>query len=159
MISTKKTLPEVYSESFDMSVFTGLLDLLYGARELDQLRAKNIHSPSQCFTEDLSRLASLFNLSSSATRQLISNYRLLVKKKGSALAIKSLALFAAGLEPLSESVILQSTYISPKGAHIVAYVNFTETDATLLEQLIYRLAPVGVFVSVRPMSELPVSNT
>ena len=43
MIQTKKLIPAVYSQSYDFSIFTAVLDLVYTARELDILRARNSH--------------------------------------------------------------------------------------------------------------------
>lgn len=156
MIQTKKVLPEVYSQSFDMSVFTGLLDLVYTARELPALRAKVLHNPIQCFEEDLPRLASLFDLPATATRQLISNYRLMVKHKGTALAIKALAAFAAAIDPTSELVKLVSQ--SESGITLwTAYLDFTAIDADLLEKLFYKLAPVRTFIQVKHIKEKPAA--
>lgn len=91
IIQSKKLIPEIYSQSYDFSIFTGLLDMLYTARELDVLRAKNAHSPENCFEEDLTHLASLLNLPYGAKRELISDYRSLVKQKGTRDAIVALA--------------------------------------------------------------------
>lgn len=153
MIQAKKVLPEVYSESFDMSIFTGLLDLIYTARELNASRAKVAHNPVQCFEEDLPRLASLFNLSTTATRQLLSNYRLMVKYKGTILAVKALAAFAAAIDPTEDyvKIIKDSTNTYSK---VTAYLDFSAMDGKLLEQLIYRLAPVRTFVQVRHIGEI-----
>ena len=150
MIQAKKTLPEIYSQSFDMSIFTGLLDLLYGARELDQMRARVCHSALNCFEEDLPRLASLFNLPVTSPRQLLDNYRLLVKRKGTALAIKSSVTFSTGLE-LTEGAV----DIERDGNKFTAYADFTKLSAALLETLLHRLAPVGAFIQLRPLSEKP----
>lgn len=156
MIQTKKVLPEVYSESFDMSIFTGLLDLIYTARELNASRAKVLHNPIQCFEEDVPRLASLFNLSTTATRQLLSNYRLMVKYKGTPLAIKALASFAAAIDPTEDYVkIVKSFDTATKYSKVTAYLDFSTMDGKLLEQLIYKLAPVRTFVQVRHIGEIP----
>lgn len=155
MIQTKKVLPEVYSQSFDMSVFTGLLDLVYTARELPALRAKVLHNPIQCFEEDLPRLASLFNLPATATRQLISNYRLMVKHKGTALAIKALIAFAAAIDPTNELVELVSD--GDNRSLWIAYLDFTAIDADLLEKLFYKLAPVRTFIQVKHIKEKPTA--
>ncbi len=93
MIKLKKLIPEVYSQSFDMSIFLAVLDLVYTARELDILRARNSHLPTKCFEEDLPRLSSLFGLGDKATRDLLSEYRLLVKQKGTRDVVFAIAQF------------------------------------------------------------------
>ena len=152
MIQTKKLLPEVYSESFDMSIFTGLLDLVYTARELNATRAKALHNPVTCFEEELPRLATLFDLTPTATRGLLSNYRLMVKHKGSKLAIKALVAFSALLDPQKELVKIVTSYEN-NFSLITAYLDFTILDAQLAERLIYKLAPVGAFVQIKSLAE------
>lgn len=94
MIQTKKLIPAVYSQSYDFSIFTAVLDLVYTARELDILRARNSHLPTKCFEEDISRLSSLFGLGDLATRDLLAEYRLLVKQKGTTDVVSALAQFS-----------------------------------------------------------------
>lgn len=156
MVQTKKLIPEVYSQSFDMSVFTGILDLVYTARELDSQRAKVCHSPFDCFQEDLQRLVTLFNLPLSSSRQLISDYRHLIKNKGTSVALQAAVAFSAALTPQESLVQVVKTIDSETHTILLtAYVDFQNLDDSLLEFLIYKIAPVGVAVQVKPLQEMP----
>ena len=99
MIKAKKLVPEVYTQSFDMSLFLGLLDLVYGGRELDELRAKNSHLPKHCFKEDLRSLSSLLSDIRTTNRDLLSLYRSLVQIKGSEDALIAIGQLAADITP------------------------------------------------------------
>lgn len=99
MIKAKKLVPEVYTQSFDMSLFLGLLDLVYDGRELDELRAKNSHLPKHCFKEDLRSLSSLLSDIRTTNRDLLSLYRSLVQIKGSEDALIAIGQLAADITP------------------------------------------------------------
>ncbi|MCM1323002.1 MAG: hypothetical protein NC218_02350 [Acetobacter sp.] len=117
MVQSKKLVPEIYSQSFDFSIFTAVLDLVYTARELDILRIGNAHLPTKCFQEDVPHLSSNFGLTEKATRELLAEYRMLVKQKGSQNVIAALAQFAAGLDAqqnVAELRIITDTYYADK---------------------------------------------
>lgn len=146
MIDVKKRLPNVYAQSYDMSIFVGLLNLIYNSRSVDNLRAKVSHCPLHCFDEDVPRLASLFGLPVTATRDILSTYRRLVKIKGTSLAIRKAVLSAsnftaAELVRLSSDNPQNITYTLP---HLTGY------DWDLFLELLPRLAPVNTVISVEP---------
>lgn len=138
IVQTKKLIPEIYSQSYDMSIFTGLLDLVYTARQLDVLRIKNAHSPQSCFEEDVPSLASLFGLGRISNRDLIENYRLLVKQKGTRDVVLALAQFAAGLEAIQDKakirIIRQDFYSDEESIETIKSVSFFTEQRALLEQ-------------------------
>lgn len=146
MIDVKKRLPQVYSQSYDMSIFTGLLNLIYNSREVDNLRAKVSHCPLHCFEEDVPRLASLFGLPTSANRDIISTYRRLVKIKGTSAAVQKAVLASSSFNLENLSVLPSAdkksyTYILPD-------VNGYDWD--LFFSLLHRLAPVNTVIGVEP---------
>ena len=146
MIDVKKRLPQVYSQSYDMSIFTGLLNLIYNSREVDNLRAKVSHCSLHCFDEDVPRLASLFGLPTSATRDILSTYRRLVKIKGTSAAVQKAVLASSNftlqdLSALTDANKQSYTYVLPD-------VNGYDWD--LFFSLLHRLAPVNTVISVEP---------
>lgn len=148
MIKSKKLIPEVYSQSYDMFIFTALLDLVYTSRELDILRMQGSHLPSKCFEEDLMSLASLFGLGATVNRELIANYRKLVKHKGTSLAVEALVCLAANLPLTKNSVIL-----TMEGSDITTYADFSTINLELLELLLRKLAPATTFIRILPIEE------
>jgi hypothetical protein len=147
MIDVKKRLPQVYSQSYDMSIFTGLLNLIYNSRTVDNLRAKVSHCPLHCFDEDVPRLASLFGLPTSATRDIISTYRRLVKMKGTLTAVQKVILSASRFNLEDLSSIPQT---SPQSfVYVLPDVNGYDWD--LFSSLLHRLAPVNTVIAVEPV--------
>ena len=175
MVRSKKLIPEVYSGSYDFSIFTGLIDLIYTSREVDILRIKNAHRPKRAFTEDLVHLASLFGLGTTANRELLQMYRMLVKNKGTKPAVKAAVAYVTNVRPTEENVLIyknritlytdgttsetvSSTDAKAKtiaGYHTVltAFVDLDEMDSTLFETLVRKIAPANTTLVVRPMSE------
>lgn len=146
MIDVKKRLPQVYSQSYDMSIFTGLLNLIYNSREVDNLRAKVSHCPLHCFDEDVPRLASLFGLPTSATRDVLSTYRRLVKIKGTSTAVQKVVLASSEFNLENLSVLPSDnkqncTYVLP---------DVTGYDWDLFFSLLHRLAPINTVIAVEP---------
>ena len=178
MVQSKKLIPEIYSQSYDLSIFTGLLDLIYTGREVDVLRLKNAHSPNRAFKEDLRHLSSFFNLSTD-NRDLLANYRFVIKQKGTLIAIKAAIEFAINAEMLDSGVKVDLTLptskkqTSDRGEYtesqedylkrrnfpvITAYADFAQIDIELLEELLRRVLPVTAFIQVRPLSERPAED-
>ena len=175
MVQSKKLIPEIYSQSYDLSIFTGLLDLIYTGREVDVLRLKNAHSPNRVFKEDLRHLGSFFNLSTD-NRDLLANYRFIIKEKGTLTAVKAVIEFAINAEMLEDGVGIdlslpkarlsadateedKSAYeANRKFPVITAYADFTQVDTGLLEELLRRVLPITTFIQVRPLSERPAED-
>lgn len=146
MIDVKKRLPQVYSQSYDMSIFTGLLNLIYNSREVDNLRAKVSHCPLHCFDEDVPRLASLFGLPTSATRDILSTYRRLVKIKGTFAAVQKAVLASSKFTLQDLSVLTDAN----KQSYIYILPDLSDYDWDLFFSLLHRLAPVNTVISVEP---------
>lgn len=146
MIDVKKRLPQVYSQSYDMSVFTGLLNLIYNAREVDNLRAKVSHCPLHCFEEDIPRLASLLGLPATATRDILSTYRRLVKIKGSSTAVKKAVLSPSRFTLANLGTVPQAD----KQDFVFVLPDLEDYNWDLLFSLLHRLAPVNCMVQVEP---------
>lgn len=146
MIDVKKRLPQVYSQSYDMSIFIGLLNLIYNSRAVDNLRAKVSHCPLHCFDEDVPRLASLFGLPTSATRDILSVYRRLVKIKGTSTAVQK-AVLAPSKFTLQDLSLLTNT---DKQSYIYTLPDVSGYDWDLFFSLLHRLAPVNTVISVEP---------
>lgn len=146
MIDVKKRLPQVYSQSYDMSIFTGLLNLIYNSRAVDNLRAKVSHCPLHCFDEDVPRLASLFGLPTSATRDILSTYRRLIKIKGTSTAVQK-AVLAPSKFTLQDLSVLKDVN---NPSYTYTLPDLTDYDWDLFFSLLHRLAPVNTVVSVEP---------
>ena len=146
MIDVKKRLPQVYSQSYDMSIFIGLLNLIYNSRAVDDLRAKVSHCPLHCFDEDVPRLASLFGLPASATRDILSVYRRLVKIKGTSTAVQK-AVLAPSKFTLQKLSLLTDT---DKQSYVYILPDISGYDWDLFFSLLHRLAPVNTVISVEP---------
>ena len=146
MIDVKKRLPQVYSQSYDMSIFIGLLNLIYNSRAVDNLRAKVSHCPLHCFDEDVPRLASLFGLPTSATRDILSVYRKLVKIKGTSTAVQK-AVLAPSKFTLQKLSLLTDT---DKQSYVYILPDVSGYDWDLFFSLLHRLAPVNTVISVEP---------
>ena len=146
MIDVKKRLPQVYSQSYDMSIFMGLLNLIYNSREVDNLRAKVSHCPLHCFDEDVPRLASLFGLPTSATRDILSTYRRLIKIKGTSTAVQK-AVLAPSKFTLRDLSVLKDVN---NPSYTYTLPDLTDYDWDLFFSLLHRLAPVNTVISVEP---------
>ena len=174
IVQSKKLIPEVYQQSYDMSIFTGLLDIIYTSRELYTNRERYCHIPSSAFEEDLPSLASLFHLEHTSNRDLISLYRSLQKQKGSRASLVSAVALAHGLlarellnsesdqykkvDKLDPSFNEESDVvytIDKKNQEITIYLHMSAQNLYLLNNLIYRLAPVHTSVCVKDISERP----
>lgn len=157
IVQSKKVIPEVYSQSYDMSIFTGLLDLIYTARQIDLLRIQNAHSPKQCFDEDVPKLASFFNLGLTSNRELIQKYRILIKNKGTPDALLAAAQLSNGLEAIVDKAKYtkaKSTVITTDDyTTVIIYTDLSSMDYILFDTLMSRLAPADVFVQLRPLEE------
>lgn len=153
MIDVKKRLPQVYSQSYDMSIFIGLLNLIYNSRAVDNLRAKVSHCPLHCFDEDVPRLASLFGLPTSATRDILSTYRRLIKIKGTSTAVQK-AVLAPSKFTLRDLSVLKDVN---NPSYTYTLPNLTDYDWDLFFSLLHRLAPVNTVISVEPaLGRLPI---
>ena len=146
MIDVKKRLPQVYSQSYDMSIFIGLLNLIYNSRAVDNLRAKVSHCPLHCFDEDVPRLASLFGLPTSATRDILSVYRRLIKIKGTSAAVQKAVLASSKFTLQDLSVLTDAN----KQSYIYTLPDVSGYDWDLFFSLLHRLAPVNTVISVEP---------
>ena len=62
IIKTKDSVPQIYSDSYDMLLFFALLDGLQASSFLDISRVRGQHSPINCFEEDLKGLATCFDI-------------------------------------------------------------------------------------------------
>lgn len=82
MIRSKDLIPQIYNTSLDFTLFEAILDTIYSEAFIGCDKLQGLHSPRQCFTENLYKLSNLFELSSS-NRQLLKVYRLMLKSKGS----------------------------------------------------------------------------
>jgi hypothetical protein len=145
MIKAKDLIPEIYSNSFDMSIFTGLIDLIYGAREMRVETLKNLHSTRACAEGTVRDLARLLNLRTS-NRDLIANYRYLIHNKGKEETIKNLALLCGAI-PLEDNNWVdkeQDNYL------IKLYVDTKNMDIAIFYELLNNIAPVGTVVELSP---------
>jgi hypothetical protein len=154
MIRARNLIPEVYSESFDMSIFLGLIDLIYGARESYIERLKNAHSFRGCSEERIRSLAKLVGIDTS-NRDLIANYNCLIKDKGTAETLKSLALLC-GAAPRAVDNWVE---INPTEGTIVFYVDTSGMDVDLFYDLLANLAPADAVVKLDPITDLTTDST
>lgn len=145
MIQTKNTIPRVYSDSYDMSVFTGLLDLIYNARDTDIEILKGLHLPNNCSEDNLQGLSSLFNLSTN-NRKIIANYRRLIKIKGTQNAIESTAILCGASSIVRTSVDRNED--NPLTT-ITVTINSQGFDSNLFNTIMERVAPVNALVVIR----------
>lgn len=171
IVQSKKLIPEVYQQSYDMSIFTGLLDIIYTARELYTNRERYCHIPSSAFEEDLPSLGSLFNLEHTSNRDLIEAYRSLQKQKGSRAAIISAIALAHGVAARYPIDVESDEYRDPnlsiseksdilyqldkRTQSMVVYLDVAHQNVPLLQNLLYRLLPVHTSVCVRDITERP----
>lgn len=155
MIRAKDLIPQIYSESFDMSIFLGLIDLIYNARDAKIEILKNSHFPASCIESKLKNLAKIFNIDTS-NRDIIANYKLLVKQKGTLSTIQSLALLCGAI-PIPKSGT-DSTWIykiyPPEGVYtykILINADISSMNLELFYSLLENLAPADTIISVTPI--------
>lgn len=158
MIETKKLLPAVYSDSFDFSIFTGILDVVYNGRDFDLSLIKGLHAPSYVAEENLPALSRCFNLPP-ASRELLKAYRHLIKIKGTIPAIEA-AIQLAGAVPVPVLVSGESSMswgpfydIVDQTTRVTYFVNSENLKRQLLTELLQRIVPVTADVLVKEALE------
>lgn len=144
MIQTKKLIPKIYSNSYDMSIFTGLLDLLYNSREVNIQLLKGAHSPSYCAEGALLGLSSLFNLNTD-NRELIAKYRELIKVKGTVGAIEATALLCGAGSVSSIDMVTSGEVVS-----IEIGADLSSMDCELFYEMMRRLSPFSTIIKLEP---------
>lgn len=144
MIISKKLIPSIYSNSYDMSIFTGLTDLIYNSRLVDIELLKGLHSPKLCAEESIRSLASLFNLDTD-NRLAIASYRQLIKIKGTERAITSAA-YICGAKSI-QSI----TYEGDNRNILTLNIDFEDFDSALFSELSKRLLPISMIVKIEPL--------
>ena len=109
----------------------------------------------------LVHLASFFGFGEEATRDVLTDYRSLVKVKGTEQAVKAAISHSYGgviwAEPQYDKATrtwIDENFIFDSGS-VTAYVDIKEERATLFLELLRRLAPVDVVVTVLPEAENP----
>lgn len=143
MIKTSEFVPQIYNTSFDFTLFEAIIDLLCNGIDSRIPSLKGLHSPEQCFNENLGNLAAQFNLNTQ-NRELLSKYRLMVKNKGTEKAIEA-ALHYCG----AEAIVGEPTKVASGDNYFITYkVSFKSFDYDLFDTLMKRLAPFNVQVSV-----------
>lgn len=160
MIRAKDLIPQIYSESFDMSIFLGLIDLIYNSRETRIEILKNSHFPAGCIESKLKNLAKTFDIDTS-NRDIIANYKLLSKQKGTLSTIQSLALLCGAVPiPLNNTnpTWIYKIYPETEDTQTYKIIINASTDAMNLElfySLLKNLAPVDTIISVTPIKYTP----
>lgn len=149
MQDSKNLIPEIYSTSYDMSIFTGLINLVFGAREPDLITLSSIHSSNDCRSDLVERLATLFNLKT-ANRELIANYRLLIKNKGTEQSIKDLALLCGAKSILEDSNNLSLRKEEGSQNTFLLETDVSEMDSELFYNLLKRISPVNITIKIVP---------
>ena len=96
MIDSAKIVPEIYNTSLDFKIFEAILDCIYSEADLMCANLKGLHSPRQCFSENLEKLSKLTNIKTT-NRQLIKVYNLMLKSKGTLEAVEAAMLYS-GIE-------------------------------------------------------------
>lgn len=82
MIKASELIPEIYNTSYDFSIFEALIDLAFNSAEFRVDSLFGLHSPEKCFNRMLPHLATLVNLESSTDRQLLKQFMIMKKSKG-----------------------------------------------------------------------------
>lgn len=141
MIKCNELVPKVYSEkSFDFHLFTALLDLIFNSVDSDILAIRGLHSPKDCFDENLGRLSRFINIDTS-DRKLLSKYRLMNKSKGSLSTLKSIIESCGGIISLNQD---GSQKITESNSTILIILSSEETKSfndKLFTVLIRRMFP------------------
>jgi uncharacterized repeat protein (TIGR02543 family) len=137
IIKTKDSVPQIYSDSYDMLLFFALLDGLQASSFLDISRVRGQHSPINCFEEDLKGLATCFDIPT-LNRELLLNYRLITKYKGTEKAILAAFYFSGA----------RNTVIYTLNGAIYVVADLTSLDTVLLNVLLDRWLPINVVLNI-----------
>ena len=155
MIRSKDLIPEIYNTSLDFKVFEAVLDILFSDADIKCSKLQGLHSPRQCFDENLGKLSELFDLLTS-DRQLLKNYRLMLKSKGTQPSVEAALQFCGAniIKNLPNAV--QNPTISDLGDKILCtyYVIFKNFDAKLFFKLRKMLFPANMQFRLLPISSL-----
>lgn len=155
MIRSKDLIPEVYNTSLDFKVFEAVLDILFSDADIKCSKLQGLHSPRQCFDENLGKLSELFDLLTS-DRQLLKNYRLMLKSKGTQPSIEAALQFCGAKIVKNLPNTTQNPTISSLGDKILCtyYVIFKNFDAKLFFKLRKMLFPANMQFRLLPISSL-----
>lgn len=151
MIITKKLVPQIYNTSYDFTLFEAAFDMAFNSVDNRIGSVRGLHSPVNCFEENLQKLASLFNLPE-AERNLIKNFKNLIKIKGTRPAIEE-SLFLCGIDrivsyKISEHNISEQEKPTQYFTTIEYLVNFSSFKDTLFTFLMEKLAPANCQIKV-----------
>lgn len=155
MIRSKDLIPEVYNTSLDFKVFEAVLDILFSDADIKCSKLQGLHSPRQCFDENLGKLSELFDLLTS-DRQLLKNYRLMLKSKGTQPSIEAALQFCGAKIVKNLPNDTQNPTIISLGDKILCtyYVIFKNFDAKLFFKLRKMLFPANMQFRLLPISSL-----
>ena len=148
MIESRNLLPKIYSTSHDFLLFEALMDVAFNSIDAKIPALKALHSPESCFQENLSSLAKCFNLETT-DRQLLKQYRLMVKSKGTRKSIEA-AIFFCGAKEISEPEI-DSRINEFKITYNAVYDQF---DQKLFKTLMSRLLPANCQIQILPTGKI-----
>lgn len=148
MIESKNLLPKIYSTSHDFLLFEALIDVAFNSIDAKIPALKALHSPENCFQENLSSLAKCFDLETT-DRQLLKQYRLMVKSKGTQKSIEA-AIFFCGAKRISKPEISSKV----DEFRITYKAIYDQFDQKLFKTLMSRLLPVNCQIQVLPVEEL-----
>ena len=144
MIRTSTLVPEIYNTSYDFTIFEAVMDIVFNAADSKIWAVQGLHSPRDCFEENLSGLASLFNLEST-NRLLLEKFRMMLRGRGSKDAIQS-ALVCCGATDFKQV---------PSDDGNVVYNIVGESFAfDLFDSLMEKLLPADIVIQVNRMESL-----
>lgn len=151
MIRSKDLVPEIYNTSLDFKVFEAILDTLFSEANVNCARLQGLHSPRQCFDENLGKLSGLFDLLTS-DRQLLKNYRLMLKSKGTQPAIEAALQFCGAFpeENLQNNKPNPEIKDTDKGIICTYFVAFKNFDSKLFFKLRRMLIPANIQLCLLP---------
>jgi len=92
MIRTKNIIPQIYNTSHDFQLFEAILDTLFSEADIGCAKLQGLHSPRQCFEENLGKLSRNLGIETS-DRELLKKYRLMLKNKGTMEAVEAAILY------------------------------------------------------------------
>lgn len=92
MIRTKNIIPQIYNTSHDFQLFEAILDTLFSEANIGCAKLQGLHSPRQCFEENLGKLSRNLGIETS-DRELLKKYRLMLKNKGTMGAVEAAILY------------------------------------------------------------------
>lgn len=92
MIRTKNIIPQIYNTSHDFQLFEAILDALFSEADISCAKLQGLHSPRQCFEENLGKLSRNLGIETS-DRELLKKYRLMLKNKGTTEAVEAAILY------------------------------------------------------------------